>query len=94
MKIKTVILATVFALSSTLAMAQGAGGGAGGAGAGAGGAGAGAGAGGGGVGADPSLATPSKGPGTTGMSRSGTNGTAAGPNSMGAKKDRHKSVDR
>ena len=32
MKIKTVILATVFALSSTLAMAQGAGGGAGGAG--------------------------------------------------------------
>jgi|GEM_PF-3788009 len=104
MKIKTVILATVFALSSTLAMAQGAGGGAGGAGgagAGAGGAGAGAGAGAGGagagaggVGADPSLATPSKGPGTTGMSRGGTNGTAAAPNSMGAKKDRHKSVDR
>jgi hypothetical protein len=91
MKIKTVILATVFALSSTLAMAQGAGGGAGGAGgAGAGGAGAGA----GGVGADPSLATPSKGPGTTtGMTRGGTNGTAAAPNSMGAKKDRQKPRD-
>jgi len=88
MKIKTVILATVFALSSTLAMAQGAGGGAGGVGASAGGAGAGAGGGGAGagVGADPSLATPSKGPGTTGMSRSGTNGTAGGPNSMGARK--------
>jgi hypothetical protein len=28
------------------------------------------------------------------MSRGGTNGTAAAPNSTGAKKDRHKSVDR
>jgi hypothetical protein len=79
MKIKKVILATVFALSSTLAMAQGAGaapaelvGDAG---------------------ADPSLATPSKEPGTAGMFRSGTSGTAATPNSMETKKERQKSGD-
>ena len=92
MKTKTIMLATVFVLSSSLAFAQGAGaggGGAGGGGAGAGGAGAGAaGAGAGGVGAGAGGVGGGGGEGTTtGMPSPGTSGHHMSRGDSGTRND-------